>query len=275
MNRTVLDQPEQHAPSRDVRDVVRSQDGIELHYDLVGFGSPALVFVHGWSCDRTYWAAQIRAFAPRHRVVAIDLAGHGASGDGRESWTMASFGGDVAAVVEHLGLDDVALIGHSMGGDIIVEAALELAGRVRGVVWVDTYSSLDQPRSDADVAAFVAPFDADFAGSTQALVRRMFPPGADPGLVDRVATGMSSAPAAIALDALRNAISNGGTILDRLSGLSAPIVAINPDYRPTDEASLRRHGVRPILMSGVGHFLMMEDPGRFNRVLADVIRGLG
>lgn len=256
-------------------DAVTSPDGIAIRYDVAGSGAPALVFVHGWSCDRSYWADQMRTFARRHRVVAIDLAGHGESGDGREAWTMASFGGDVTGVVEELGLDDLVLVGHSMGGDVIVEAALALADRVRGLVWVDTYASLDSFPSAAEVAGFVVPFRADFSTSTQKLVRGMFPSDADPELVDRVAIDMSSAPPAIALDALRNAISNGEPLLERLPLLSIPIVAINPDYRPTDEGSLRRHGVRPILMSGVGHFLMMEAPDRFNAVLAGVVQGFG
>ena len=256
-------------------DAVTSPDGIAIRYDVAGSGAPALVFVHGWSCDRSYWADQMRAFAARHRVVAIDLAGHGESGDGREVWTMASFGGDVTAVVEELGLDDLVLIGHSMGGDVIVEAALGLADRVRALVWVDTYASLDSFPSTAEVAAFIEPFPTDFAASTQQLVRGMFPSDADPELVDRVAIDMSSAPPAIALDALQNAISNGEPLLERLPLLNIPIVAINPDYRPTDEGSLRRHGVRPVLIPGVGHFLMMEDPAQFNGVLASVIREFG
>jgi pimeloyl-ACP methyl ester carboxylesterase len=216
---------------------VTSPDGIAIRYDVAGSGAPALVFVHGWSCDRSYWAGQMRAFAARHRVVAVDLAGHGESGDGREAWTMAGFGGDVTAVVEELGLDDLMLIGHSMGGDVIVEAALALAGRVRGLVWVERYDSLDAFPTTAEVDGFVEPFRADFSTSTQQLVRGMFPADADPELVDRVAIDMSSAPPAIALDALRSAISNGEPLLRHLPLLSIPIVAINAGYRPTDEAS--------------------------------------
>ncbi len=274
MKRAGIEYPDRAEQSREVSGVVTSSDGMAIHYGIEGTGDPALVFVHGWSCDRSYWAGQIRAFAPRHRVVTLDLAGHGESSGGRDSWTMASFGGDVAAVVDHLGLDDVVLIGHSMGGDAIVEAALALAGRVRGIVWVDTYVSLDGLRSNADVAAFMEPFLKDFVASTQGLVRQMFPSGADPGLVDRVASHMSSAPPAIALDVLRHAISNGQRIVDRLPDLNVPTVAINADFRPTDAASLSGHGVRPVLMSGVGHFLMMEDPDQFNWVLANVIRDL-
>ena len=58
----------------------------------------------------------------------------GESGGGRQRWTMAAFGDDVAAVVRHLGLGEVVLIGHSMGGDVVVETALRLGGQVLGVV---------------------------------------------------------------------------------------------------------------------------------------------
>ena len=93
-----------------------------IHYEIHGNGSPALVFVHGWCCDRRSWDGQVQAFAPRHTVVALDLAGHGASGRERASWTIQAFGLDVTAVVEKLGLRRVVLIGHSLGGGPIVEA---------------------------------------------------------------------------------------------------------------------------------------------------------
>jgi pimeloyl-ACP methyl ester carboxylesterase len=53
------------------------------------------------------------------------------------------------------------------------------------------------------------------------------------------------------------------------------VVAINPDAWPTDTQALRRHGVRAVQVSGLGHFLMMEDPDRFNRVLGEVIEAFG
>ena len=92
---------------RPVRGVARSSDGIPLSFEVHGSGTPAPVFVHGWSCDRRYWRGQLAALADRHQVVAVDLAGHGESGGGRQRWTMAAFGDDVAAVVRHLGLGAV------------------------------------------------------------------------------------------------------------------------------------------------------------------------
>ena len=54
-----------------------STDGVRIAYEVHGDGPLALVFVHGWSCNRTFWSAQIEPFAKNYKVVAIDLAGHG------------------------------------------------------------------------------------------------------------------------------------------------------------------------------------------------------
>ena len=74
---------------------------------------------------------------------------------------MGAFGGDVAAVVERLGLQRIILIGHSMGGDVIVEAARRLPGRVAALVWVDAYKRLGTFRTPEQVQAMVAPFRAE------------------------------------------------------------------------------------------------------------------
>ena len=253
-----------------VKDVVPSADGIPIRFEVDGAGDPALVFVHGWSCDRTYWRGQLGPFATRNQVVAVDLAGHGESGGGRPVWTMPAFGADVVAVIEQLGLQDPVLIGHSMGGDVIVEAALALRGRVSGLVWVDVYASLGEPRSEDEVQAFARPFHEDFVTTTRDFVRSLMP-GADEDLVEWVAADMSAAPPDVALDALRHAVSNDGPVMAALDELAAPVLAINPDHRPTDVEGLRRHGVEAVVMPGVSHFLMLEDPDAFNRLLGETI----
>ena len=254
-----------------MKGVVPSRDGIPISFEVHGSRGRPLVLVHGWSCDRSYWREQLGHFGARHRVVAVDLAGHGESDAGRESWTMSAFGGDVVAVIDELALEDVVLIGHSMGGDVVTEAAVQLKSRVSGLVWVDTYSRLGQPKTREQLESFAAPFRADFVTVTRDFVRSMFVPESDPELVEWVAADMSSAPPEIALDALERARGNHGAILERLKELSAPVVAINPDHPPTDIEGLRARGVEPVLMAGVGHFLMLEDPVTFNRRLAEVI----
>jgi len=121
-----------------------SADGIQISFHVQGSGTPALVFVHGWCCDKTYWDAQAPFFSKRYKVVTVDLAGHGESGLGRKDYTMEAFGEDVVAVVDKLGLDNVVLIGHSMGGPVILEAAQRIPERVIGLVAADTFHNVEQ-----------------------------------------------------------------------------------------------------------------------------------
>ena len=90
-------------------DSVLSADSVMIYYEAHGQGDPALVFVHGWSCDRSYWSRQVESFKDKYLVVTIDLAGHGQSGTNRTEWTMERFGDDVAAVVNKFGLEEVVL----------------------------------------------------------------------------------------------------------------------------------------------------------------------
>jgi pimeloyl-ACP methyl ester carboxylesterase len=187
---------------------------------------------------------------------------------------MPAYGEDVAAVINELALDEVILIGHSMGGDVIVEAALLCPTVVKGLVWVDAYSALGEPHTPESVDEFAAPFRTDFAATTDRFVRGMFLPTSDPALVEWVARDMASAPPEVGIDELVHAVSNHGAVLKHLQRLSMPKVAINPDYRPTDVESLARYGFETVLMSQVGHFMMLEDPEQFNRLLEETIARL-
>jgi pimeloyl-ACP methyl ester carboxylesterase len=257
-------------------DTAPSPDGIPIVYEVHGAGEPTLVFIHGWSCDRTYWKPQLEAFSKKHKVIAIDLAGHGESGAGkREEWTMAAFGGDVAAVLEKLDVKGAVLIGHSMGADVVTEAALRAPGRVTGLVWLDQYNQLGTPRDPKQVEQFMANIRANFPETTQKFVRGMFPPTAEPKLVDKVAADMSSAPPEIAVDALHETLINEPNVREALAELKVPVITINPASAPIDEASLKKHGVEVIRMPGVGHFLMMENPAGFNLLLAQAIERIG
>jgi pimeloyl-ACP methyl ester carboxylesterase len=249
-----------------------SPDGVEIRYEAAGAGEPAILFVHGWSCDRTYWRFQVGEFARRHRVIALDLGGHGESGLGRAEWTMAAFGADVAAVVEQESLGDVVLVGHSMGGDVVDEAALLLGDRVRGVVWVDTYADLEPP-SEAARAAFLEPFRKDRRAAARAFVHRVMQ-GGGRQLIEWVAEDMAAAPDAVAMDALSRALGAVGPTIAALARIEAPVIAINPSPSPGQVASLARRRVATVPMAGVGHFGMLEDPPQFNRILAEVVAGL-
>jgi pimeloyl-ACP methyl ester carboxylesterase len=251
-----------------------SFDGTRIAYEVHGRGSPGLVFVHGWSCNRRYWDAQLMPLSDAALVVALDLAGHGESGATRKSWSIEAFGADVAAVVDDIAVDRVILVGHSMGADVILEASRHVKNRICGLVWVDEHRQLSRFMSEDRVGERAAPFRADFASAVNAFVRGLFPASADASLVERVITDLSTAPQNIALGALEATWNYGRNVPAILGELQLPVVSINPRDASIDIESMRRHGVEVVLMPGVGHFPMMEKPLEFNTCLRRIATGL-
>jgi pimeloyl-ACP methyl ester carboxylesterase len=246
---------------------------VSIHYSVAGEGDPALVFVHCWTCRRRFWDAQVPAFGPRHRVVTLDLAGHGESGSRRRDWTMAAFGEDVRAVAAHLDLRRAILIGHSMGGDVVLEAARLMPDRVVGVIPVDTLLNVEQRMSSAEIETTVKSLRTDFPAAISAFMRqRLFAPSTDPALVDRIVAGATAFTPEVAVAALANAWAYDAAAAFR--DLRVPIVAVNADLYPTDVAANRRPARHfdALILPGVGHYPMLEAPERFNALLAEAIR---
>ena len=115
-----------------------SRDGVRLAFQEHGSGSPPMVFVHGWCCDHTYFAPQAEHFAAQHRVVSVDLRGHGASDKPEQEYTMAGFADDLDWLCDQLGIERPVVVGHSMGGVIAFEMAARHPARVGAVVAVDS-----------------------------------------------------------------------------------------------------------------------------------------
>src|SRR4051794_13633078 len=103
---------------------------VTLHYDEAGAGDPPILFVHGWTCTNAHFEPQMAYFAPTHRVVAVDLRGHGRSDKPEQEYTITGFADDMVAFCREVGLERPVVVGHSMGGAV----ALELAARAPDLV---------------------------------------------------------------------------------------------------------------------------------------------
>src|SRR5579871_4784629 len=160
-----------------------SADGVSIAYVSGGNGKPTLFFIHGGLADQSFWSHQLEHFSNRHRVVAIDLAGHGASGKNRQYWTLENFGRDVVAVVERERLSNVILIGNSLGGAVALEAARFLPGRGLAVIAVDTCHDFSARMDAAAIRKRAESFRKDFPSACDAMAAQLFHPDADPELV--------------------------------------------------------------------------------------------
>ena len=265
------------APVEGAPRIAVAPDGIHVQYRVYGSGEPALVLIHGWSCDSNYWREQIPALKQKYTIVTVDLAGHGGTNGARSEWSMARFGQDVATALSAVPNQKLILVGHSMGGPVAIEAARLLKNRVIGIIGVDTFKTIGAPvPSKAQVDAIIKPFEADFIGHTRSLVtEHFFAKGADATLAGKIAYDMSLSSPTVAIPSLRSTLEYDYT--EPLKDVSVPIVAINSDLgEPTNEVRIRK--VLPkfhaVTLAGDGHFLMMEDPRRFNPALETEIQQL-
>jgi len=232
-----------------------------------------LVFVHGWSCDSRYWREQVPYFAGKYKVVAVDLAGHGHSSQNRKIYSVESFGQDVNAVMEDLDAKKVILIGHSFGGEIVAEAARLAPERVIGIIGVDTLHNLEESfsREEASKLMGLEGFKKDFKSSVKTFVEPMMAAGVEPELKKWIIDDMSSAPPGVGISALEEYT---GTIADKeminvFKEVKAPVICINADLWPTNIEANRRYmqSFDVKIMKGAGHFLMLERPEEFNKLL--------
>ena len=123
----------------------RASDGTRLHYEIAGRGqrgAPALILVHGYAGNETQWQPAARLLAGTHRVLRLDLRGHGRSEAPASSYALRQFADDLAAVARSARIRSAVVVGHSLGSAVALAAANRHANLVRGVVLVD--GAMDQ-----------------------------------------------------------------------------------------------------------------------------------
>jgi len=252
---------------------VNSPDGVPIVYQFQGKGDISLVFIHCWCCDKSFWESQVPVFAKKYQVVTIDLGGHGESGTERKDWTLEAFGEDVASVVNKLNLGKIILIGHSMGGPVAVQAARLLREQVLGIVAVDTLLNVEQKFTREQFEQFTAPMRKDFKSAAENFLRSfMFTPKSDPALVEKIVKKMTSAKPEIALGSWENMFKYN--LAGAMDKIKVPFRLIIADKMPYDIEAGKRHAVsfEVKVMKDVGHFLHMEAPETFNKLLAETLK---
>ena len=261
--------------SKPASEVVNASDGIPIHYSVAGKGEPALVFIHCWGCNRNFWDNQVAEFSKTNRVVTIDMPGHGESGSGRKNWSIESYGDDVKTVVTKLGLKRVVLVGSSMGGPIALEAAKRMPDNVVAIVPVDSLQNVEQTLTSEQLDGVIKQMTADYKNATTGLLNQFFFSANTPEAVKtRVINEAISRQPETAVAILKGifAYTPGPTLKE----IKVPIKAINADLNPTNLEINRKYAPQfdAVIIKGTGHYPMLEDPARFNQMLAEILKAV-
>jgi pimeloyl-ACP methyl ester carboxylesterase len=241
------------------------QTGTVLQYSDTGGDASPVLLVHGWTCNQTFWSAQVEHLAGRYRIITPDLAGHGRSVSDRGAWTIDGFAADVCRLVDHLRLQRVVLVGHSMGGAVALEAAARLGAGVGVVVVVDTFVFDYGHYTAKQIAELMAPFRRDLPAALHKLVQNTTAQRTDRVVIDGIAEQMARTSPTVALPAFESLFA--WDPLSVFNTIAAPIRCINGAL--TNEKARSRYAgfVSEQVISDAGHFLMQEAPARVNEAL--------
>lgn len=253
--------------------MVKSADGSEIHYNQMGAGDTTIVFVHCWTCDSQLWQAQVDYFSKNYQVAWLNLAGHGTSGTQRQQYTMEAFAQDVEAVVNAIQAEKVILVGHSMGGSVIVAAAEILGNKVVDMVAVDSfYNVFNYSKTNDEIEAYVQPFVDDFKEASHVMANSMFMPNANPELKIHVLNHFSQVESNVGISALReifkwNVKHNPNFTLLENYAQQNKLHHINAASMSKGEPANNT----VIQIADVGHFVAQMKPDEFNRALEKII----
>jgi len=248
---------------------VRGPQG-KLHVDDGGNGAAVpVLFVHGNGANLTQWRAQLDHLRPARRAVAFDLRGMGqsdvpANGD----YSVAAMADDVEAVANALHLKRFVIVGHSYGGAVVAEYVAKHPERIAGVVYADAAGNVKM--TDAQANAFLAALRKD----KDKVVRQWFAPilaHSSANVQDAVFESVHNA----SVDAFASAL-NGMRAIDMRALLDAyhgPRLAIAAaDIESPGSLHVQFQDVPVRKISGTGHWLMMDKPEEFNRILDEFLQ---
>lgn len=247
-------------------------NGNRLAVTRCGSGDVLLVAVHGWTCRRSHWAAQLSLLAGFGEVLAVDLPGHGGSATSPPvTPSVVGLAGTLAGLVkEHAGGRPVVLIGHSMGGAVTLEAA-RLLENVRSVVLVDTFVIPYGDLPEESARGIEQAFAADFVGAMQNLVdtnlHEIVPLAARAQLHHDMASADTTWALPLWSDLLRWQPDAA------LSHSRGRIVAINGGMIPDVARQRCQPFVTEHVLAEAKHFPQMEFTDAFNRQLQAVMAG--
>jgi pimeloyl-ACP methyl ester carboxylesterase len=262
-------------------------DGVQVHYKTYGRGAEGLVFIHGATCDLGFWRLQLPFLDGTRHVVLVDLPGHGKSDKPRVAYTADLFATAANRAMSAAGIERAVLVGHSLGGMVAFQMVRRWPGAALALVSVDGLlpNSTAPELRGARLADGADSFrGTDYSERLGGWIDGMFVAQTPPFLRQEIRTKMLSAPQHVLVGLLESAADRAVWTADRVDlpvltvfaddWRSLPIGTSDVPYRREREHFLRTFipHLQYEVWNETGHFLMMEQPDRFNAVLERFLR---
>jgi len=255
--------------------------GATLRYDRAGAG-PTVLLIHGWLGNRSFWERQVTALRDRFTVVTVDLRGHGESSPPRTGYTIAGMAADLEQLVRAIGAQKVAVVGWSMGGMIAQELARRLGDRTSSLVLVGTTAGAiadpQNPHGNPALADDIRKaVSDDFRQFVRTFAAQLFKAGTASPLVAWATGQMQRTPPHVAQACFESVVTTD--LRDKLSALRVPTLVIHGRAEAifplgmAEELKKGIAGAQLTVFEESGHSPHLEEPERFNEVLAAFLGG--
>lgn len=250
--------------------------GVQIHYADVGSRAqeqkrPPLILIHGAGSSHIAWALQLRDLSSTNRMIAIDLSGHGKSDDMEGKVSLEeTYSMEVAALVEHLELNEFILVGHSMGGGVAMSYCLNCSlPPPKALVLVDTSPVLELSKLALGLVKeaiedrlflFKSQFFEDYTDTYMIKELEERIRKANPGVLQRDLAACDKF-----------------NISDRVQDIHEPTLVLVGEHddiiHPKVAENLRNNlpNAELAIVRGAHHAPMIEQPDEFNRLLRDYV----
>ena len=244
------------------------RDGVRLAYSEAGRGDPPILLVHGMQCDHTHMAPLFEHLAQKHRVISIDLRGHGESDKPVGDYSNRTFNDDIAFVCSTLGIIRPVAIGHSFGGSTLLALAVRDPDLLGGIVLLDSgVRGLAAKAAELGTAHGTEAASDNAEQSRNFLASRLFGPNDPSDLKARILDQMESVPQHV-VEPMREAVLGFDAATAALA-CAIPSLFILANNPFTDAETVAGLGAnwRIGKVVGAGHFVQLVVPDQVNAMI--------
>jgi non-heme chloroperoxidase len=257
-------------------DFFKTSDGVRIHYLESGSGRP-VVFIPGWTMPAWIWQKQIDEFSKNYHVIAVDPRSQGESDKPTYGHLPETRARDYKELVDHLALKQPVLVGWSMAcGEMIKYVELFGTSNVAGLVIVDGFVADKPGTMFAPLSGWMNQLQQDREKQADAFIRQMFKKPQSEDYIKRLTESSTQVPADTAVVLIYNmlAVKDYSAGLDKID--RPFLFAYQPETQPAADYLKSKLGdkVRLERFDGDGHALFVDDPEKFNHVLADFLQNL-
>ena len=247
---------------------ITTSDGVRIAYHEMGASDPPIVFVHGISGNRRGFGFQEEYFSPNHRCVAVDLRGNGDSDKPNEVYSIAQYADDVAELIRQLGLWRSVLVGHSMGGQVVISVAARHPELVMAVASLDSPSNIPgwQNRFHAPFDHLMT-FDGPYREAVHAFLKAAYLPTDDPSRVGGLADRLAGIPDHVIVRAWQAMSAYNPTSTPSPDEVSLSLYRLRPARSRPGSATRTMSEVGDRKTVGAGHQATKDVPDQINAML--------